>query len=89
MMSPWVHMTAQFADLVGIYILDILRRIIDPKQISLFRYDGLIFIPESNGLKTSRIQKKILRAFKLLGFRIEIMSNIKVVYFLHLTFNLS
>ena len=31
LMSPWVHMTAQIADLVEIYILDTLSRIIDPK----------------------------------------------------------
>ena len=31
----------------------------------------------------------IVRAFKLLGFKIEIMSNLKVVNFLDITFNLS
>ena len=46
------------------------------------------FIPENNGPKTSRIQKKILRTFKLLGFKIEIMFNLKVVNFLDITFNL-
>ena len=56
-----MHMTAQITDLVGIYIyiyiLDTLSRIIDPKQIGLYGDDGLIFIPESNGPKTSRIEK--------------------------------
>ena len=35
------------------------------------------------------IRKKILRAFKLLGFKIEIMYNLKVVNLLDMTFNLS
>ena len=48
-----------------IYILDNLSRIIDPKQIGLYRCDVLIFTPESND---PRIQKKISKAFKLLGF---------------------
>ena len=39
--------------------------------------------------KTSRFQNKILRAFKLLVFKIKIMSNLKVVNFLDITFNLS
>ena len=60
-----------------------------PKQIGLYRDDGLIFISEINGPKTSRIQKKILRAFRLLGFKIEIMSNLKVKNFLDITLNLS
>ena len=51
--------------------------------------DGLIFIPESNGPKISRIQKKTLRGFKLLGFKIEIMSNLKVVNFQDVTSNFS
>ena len=36
----------------------------------------------------SRIQKKILRAFKLLGLKIEIMSNLKLVNFQDITLNL-
>ena len=70
-------MTAQITDVVGICILD--------------TYIGLMasFLYQSNGPKTSRIQKNILRAFKLLGFKIEIMSNLKVKNFLDITLNLS
>ena len=42
---------AQIADLIGIYILDSLDRI----KVHLYRDDSLIFIPESNGPKTSKI----------------------------------
>ena len=47
-MSPWVHLTVQIADLVAIYILDTMSRIIDPKKIGSYNNDGLIFyIPEN------------------------------------------
>ena len=52
--------SAQIADLISIYILDTLSRIMDPKQVDLYREDGLIFIPDSNGSKTSKIHKKII-----------------------------
>ena len=48
-----------------------------------------MYIPNSNGPNSSSIQKKIIRAFKLLGFKIEISSNNKIVNFLDVTLNLS
>ena len=33
--------SSQIADLVGLYILDILTRIISPQQVGLYRDDGL------------------------------------------------
>ena len=44
-----------------------------------------MYIPNSNGAKSSSIQKKIIRAFKLFGFKIEISSNNKIVNFLDVT----
>ena len=81
--------SAQVADLVGIYILDTLGRIVNSQQVGLYRDDGIIYIPDSNGPKTSSIQKEIIRAFKLLGFRIQIASNLKIVNFLDVTLNLN
>ena len=81
--------SAKVADLIGIYILDTLSRIVNLEQVGLYRDDGIIFIPDSNGPKTSKILKKIIRAFKLLGLRIEIASNLKIVNFLDVTFNLN
>ena len=75
--------SSQIADLVGLYILHILNRIIYSDQVGL--YDGMMYIPNSNGPNSSSIQKKIIRAFKLLGFKIEISSN----NFLDVTLDLS
>ena len=46
--------------------------------------DIMIFLPDSNGHKTSKIQK-IIRAFKLLDLQIEIASNLKIVDFFVVT----
>ncbi len=37
--------SSQIADLVGLYILDMLTRIISYQQADLYRDDGLIYIP--------------------------------------------
>ena len=63
--------------------------IVNLEQVRLYQDDGIIYIPESNGTKTSSIQKKIIRAFKLLGLRIQIVSNLKIVDFLDVTLNLN
>ena len=81
--------SAQVANLVGIYILDTLGRIVNLEQVGLYRDYGIIYIPESNGPKTSSIQKKIIRAFKLLGLKIQIASNLRIVDFLDVTLNLN
>ena len=80
--------STQVADVIGIYILDTLGRLVNLEQVGLYRDDGIIFIPDSNSLKTSKIWKKIIRVFKLLGQRIEIASNLKIVDFLNVTLSL-
>ena len=69
--------SALVVDLIGIYLLDTLGPIVKLEQVELYRVDGIIFIPDSNGSKTSKILKEIIRAFKLLGIRTEIASNLK------------
>ena len=81
--------STQIADLVGLYILITLSRIVNPIQIGLYYDDGILFIPNSDSPKSSSIQKKILRVFKFLGFKIEISTNIIKSNFLDITLNLS
>ena len=40
---------AQVADLIEIYNLDMLGCIVNLEQVGLFRNDGIIFVPDSNG----------------------------------------
>ena len=41
------------------------------------------------GRKTDRIKKEVTKIFKEIGFKIEIKTDLKVVDFLDITFNLS
>lgn len=56
----WLHMTMLIADLVGIHILQIISRMIDPKQLGLNRDDGFIVIHNSNCPISSFIHEKHL-----------------------------
>ena len=77
--------SAQIADLVDLYILNTLSRLVDPIQIELYRFDGILYISSSDDPKCCSIQKKIIRAFKFLRFKIKISSNIKIANFLSVT----
>ena len=81
--------SSQIADLVGLYILNMHTRIISLQRLGLYHNDGLLYIPNSNGPLCSSIQKRIIRALKFLGFKIEISSNIKIVNCLDVTLDLS
>ena len=72
---------ALIADLVGIYILDTLGRFLDLSNIRIYRDDGLISIPNRNDSLTSKIQKKVIRAFEYMGLKTEISSNLKIINF--------
>ena len=63
--------------------------ILNLKQIRLYRDDRLIYIPNSNGPKTSRLQKKIIWTIRFQGLKIEIPSNLKIVNSLDVTFDLN
>ena len=56
--------SSQITDVVGLYILDTLPRIVSPEQMGLYHDYGIIYIPNSDGPNSSRIQKKIIWAFK-------------------------
>ena len=45
----WGYDSSQIADLVGLFTLNILTKIITPEQLGLYHDDGLIYIPNSNG----------------------------------------
>ena len=64
-----------------------LGRIINLNQVGLYRDDGLIFIPDSNDPKTSKIHLKSL-GHSGYWLKIEITSHLKIVNFLDETFNL-
>ena len=44
---------------------------------------------KGNGQKTVKIRKEVIKIFKEIGFKMEIKTNLKIVDFLDMTFNLS
>ena len=80
---------AKICELVGIYILSRLSNIIDKNHCGLYRDDGLLVLRNANRQKIDRIRKKVIQLFKGSGFLIDIETNLKIVNFLDITFNLS
>ena len=76
-------------ELTGIYILSQLSNLLPQKDIGLCRDDGLILLWNTNRQLTDRIRKNVIKLFKGIGFKIEIETNLKVVNFLDVTFNLA
>ena len=68
--------TAKVADLVGIYILNTLVCIVNLEQMGLYQDGGIIFT-------------RTVRVPRLLGLRIQIASNLKIVDFFDFTLNLN
>ena len=75
-------------ELVIALILSQLSNIIRNTDMGLYRDDGLIIIRKPNGPKLDIYMKRISNALKLLGFKIIIYTNLKIVHFLDVTLNL-
>ena len=76
-------------ELVGIYVLTRLTTIIKKSDCGLYRDDSLVILRNVNGQKIDRTRKNIIKIFKDVGFSINIETNLKVVDFLDITFNLN
>ena len=70
--SPWIkagfdnfdvpmggYDSAQIADLVGLYILDTLSRIVDLIQLGLYHNNRILYISSRDGPKCSSIQNRL------------------------------
>ena len=80
---------AEICELVGLYILSILGNKYNKNQLGLYRDDGLAAFYNTNSQESDRIRKEIIQEFGLLGLKITISTNMKIVNFLDITFNLS
>ena len=54
----------------------------------MYRDDGLVLLRNTSKQKTDRIRKDIIEIFKNAGFKIEIKTNLYIVDFLDVAFNL-
>ena len=80
---------AEICELVGIYILSRLSTIIDKNDCGLYRDDGLLVLRNVNGQQIDCVRKNTIQTFKDVGFLIDIKTNLKIVDFLDITFNLN
>ena len=80
---------AEVCELVGLYILDKLTTKYGKKHIGLYRDDGLAAFNTNSGPQMERIKKDITAIFKSFDLKIVIKTNLKIVDFLDVTFDLS
>ena len=79
---------AESCEIVGLYMLDRLKRHIDHRYIGLYRDDGLAIIPHANGPMLEKLKKQITATFKAEGLRITVEASAAEVDFLDVTLNL-
>ena len=79
---------AKICKLVCIHISSLLLNKLDKQSTSLYRDDGMVLLRNTSKQKTDWIQKDIIKTFKNTSFKIEVKTNLHIVDFLDITFNL-
>ena len=79
---------AEICEVVGLYLLNEIQMKLGSADIGLYRDDGLAIFPKLSGPKAERIKKELVGIFKRNGLKITIDTNLKIVNFLDVTFNL-
>ena len=80
---------AEICELLGLYILSILGKIYRVQNVGLYRDDGLACLDKISGPVSDKIRKDIIRTFREnFSLKIIITTNLKIVNFLDVTFDL-
>ena len=79
---------AEVCELVGSLILTKLCNVLQTENVGLYRDDGLAIVKQMPGPELERKRKKIIEIFKKYGLAITIKTNLFVVNFLDIQFNL-
>ena len=87
--SMGAYDTAEVCELIGMFLLNLLGRQYDTKNIGLYRYDGLSTFKNCSGPQMEKIKKQLQKVFKDNGSDVIIECNMKVVNYLDVTFNLN
>ena len=80
---------AEVCELIGIYMLHLIGKKYDSKNIGLCRDDGLAAFKNVSGPASEKIKKQLQSLFKQKGLQIITECNLKVVNYLDVTFNLN
>ena len=76
-------------ELIGIFLLSLLGRQYDTKNIGLYRDDGLSIFKNCSGPQMEKMKKRLQKVFKNNGLNVIIVCNMKIVNYLDVTFNLN
>ena len=80
--------SGELCEFIGIYLLSALCTIISKNVCGLYRDDGLMIQEYKNCQQIDQLPQKIIKIFNEIGFKIDIETNLKIVNFLDMTFNL-
>ena len=80
---------AEFCELVGLLILSKLKCEFKNKDVVLYRDDGLAVFRNMDPRSTENQRKRIANCFDTLGLKITMQSNLKIVNYLDVAFNLT
>ena len=78
----------EVCELVGFFLLDILRIEFDDNKIGLYRDDGLSCFQILSGPKSEKIKKKLCKILKNHGLSITVECHLRITDFLDVTFDL-
>ena len=79
---------AEVCELLGVYILDILKKELGHDKIGLFRDDILGCFQSLSGPVSQKVKKKLCKNFKQSGVGITVEYNLQITDFLDVTFDL-
>ena len=79
---------AEVCELLGVYILDILKKELGHDKTGLFRDDILGCFQSLSGPVSQKVKKKLCKNFKQSGVGITVEYNLQITDFLDVTFDL-
>ena len=85
--SIGAHDGAEVSELVVTYILNLLFKKYSKSNYGVYCVDGLTFLKNKSGPQSEEVKKNIQKIFKEHGLDIVIQCNMKIVYYLNVTFN--
>ena len=83
------HDGAEICELVGLFILNRLSKKFGKQSIGLYRDDGLALIKSKSARLADKTRKKLHKIFELFDLKITAESNLRIVNFLDVTFDLN
>ena len=83
----WCFDGAEVCELLGVYILHLLRTVMRKENVGLYRDDGLSILRNSSGSEIEQKRKQIIQTFKSCGLNMTVKTNLKTVDFLDLINN--